>query len=601
MYRKFWIDISVPSPSPADTIIERDENDKCIKIDDEYKMVQKRFYVEYDYEIFEKCRNTHPEAIEQYLLNKGKKANIKVFKECRPNFVQQTGILTQFACDKCTDYDFAKAGLKTVTKYIHNCNTKQCRNYRYPMGNQCTCDRCNECLITKYGNMDIYALLKELCCATGGPYPYLMCAEGRCLNRNCAVRKYERLLLFGRGCHTYKLPRTIDKIIDFKRISKFEIDGKDHKFVVYDSLPWRQYITHYLAVLQARVTHAFQKRRQNGERKTVCRADTDGNITLPNYAAFTGIDYIANKKLKLKVTPQGINTQVPAISILVLYECLNVDGAIKDSAHIYVSNQTSHGWYSEIPILTHYYQRLLTELPEFKLNILYGDRGRGDQWNAPFHGYACELANKFGITIQTNTTASGEGKWLCDQIGGTVSKFILYAVKTGSIKFYAGQSIAATIVSYCNENFRTSKTDSINRYFYELKESDVKVHSSPVKSLEIGNSGISDYHCSVVHPGNKLSFRKQSCFCDECISSNFNGDCNQIRYCGKWIPTKLSKYPKYADAVHTPKKKAKNKRKRAAPAALQSPAPKRVCIRVPTSITNNSNRNMNVPPLESTN
>lgn len=84
LYRNFWIEISVPSPSPADTIIERDENDKCIKIDDEYKQIQKRFYVDYDYEVFVQCRNKYPELIEQHLLNKGKKPNIKVFKECRP-------------------------------------------------------------------------------------------------------------------------------------------------------------------------------------------------------------------------------------------------------------------------------------------------------------------------------------------------------------------------------------------------------------------------------------------------------------------------------------------------------------------------------------
>lgn len=236
----------------------------------------------------------------------------------------------------------------------------------------------------------------------------------------------------------------------------------------------------------------------------------------------------------------------------------NINGDIAESALIYLSNQTVHGWYGVIPGLLPYFQRLQTDMSqtgdEFQTSILYG--------NAPFHAYACELANHFGITIQCNTTASGEGKWLCDQIGGTVSQYIQHGVKTGKIKIGNGQSAAAMIAAYGNEHFRTSKTDSIKRYFYELDVKDIKVHSSPVKSLSIGDGGISDYHCSVIKPGNNVWFRKYSCFCNESIESKFANDCNHTKYCGKWIKTDISSYPKYAEAVHKPKQKKQRKRKR---------------------------------------
>ena len=96
------------------------------------------------------------------------------------------------------------------------------------------------------------------------------------------------------------------------------------------------------------------------------------------------------------------------------------------------------------------------------------------------------------------------------------------------------------IVSYCNQYFRTSKTDGIDRYFYKLDKSDVKVHTSPVDSLDIGDGAISDYHCGVIQPGNKMSFRKKYCFCAQSLESKFADDCPPMKYCGKLMQTKPS-------------------------------------------------------------
>ena len=135
--------------------------------------------------------------------------------------------------------------------------------------------------------------------------------------------------------------------------------------------------------------------------------------------------------------------------------------------------------------------------------------------------HCCELATEFNISICINTTASGEGKWLHDQIGGTFSDFIIHCIKVGKLKFGPNESIAGKIVSYSNAHFNKSKTDTIDRYFYELPVADVKVHSSAVKSLKIGNSGISDYHSAIIHPRNIMHFKKQSCFCEKSINTDF--------------------------------------------------------------------------------
>ena len=74
----------------------------------------------------------------------------------------------------------------------------------------------------------------------------------------------------------------------------------------------------------------------------------------------------------------------------------------------------------------------------------------------------------------------------------------------GSIKFGPRDSVAGKIVDYCNVHFRTSKTDSIERYYYELDQKHIKVHASPVDSLKIGDPGIFDYHCWVIKPDDKV-------------------------------------------------------------------------------------------------
>ena len=78
--RDFWIHISIPSPAPSDIIIERDHNGKCVKIDGEYKKVRKMFYVEYDYEVFDRWKSENIELIEEQLQGRKGKMCLNTFK-----------------------------------------------------------------------------------------------------------------------------------------------------------------------------------------------------------------------------------------------------------------------------------------------------------------------------------------------------------------------------------------------------------------------------------------------------------------------------------------------------------------------------------------
>ena len=53
LYSDFVVEMSQPSSSPHDTVIERDQKRSIIKIDGVTKLVQKQFHVKFDYDVFE--------------------------------------------------------------------------------------------------------------------------------------------------------------------------------------------------------------------------------------------------------------------------------------------------------------------------------------------------------------------------------------------------------------------------------------------------------------------------------------------------------------------------------------------------------------------
>ena len=102
--------------------------------------------------------------MQECLTAKNKKTNIETFTDYRPHFVEQTSILTQFACENCLKSDNAKAALNGSVTHIHKCGTSECPNWTAPNGPNCDCDQCKECNILKYCRSDPFELVKKLCC-----------------------------------------------------------------------------------------------------------------------------------------------------------------------------------------------------------------------------------------------------------------------------------------------------------------------------------------------------------------------------------------------------------------------------------------------------
>ena len=99
-----------------------------------------------------------------------------------------------------------------------------------------------------------------------------------------------------------------------------------------------------------------------------------------------------------------------------------------------------------------------------------------------------------------------------------------------------GDSIAARTCAYLNSNFRTSKDDTITRYFIELLPENMRRGSSPVKTINIGKkAGIKKYHCVYVNIAGVVEFRELWCACAKCRQQKYE-ECLKDMCCGQYLP-----------------------------------------------------------------
>ena len=150
-----------------------------------------------------------------------------------------------------------------------------CKNYdETTMGIVCDCEDCKACTILNYSRMGSKELVQKLCCQSERGTK-LLCAEGKCLTRNCGANKYRGALFYGKGCHTFN--GNLDFEVEYKRVQKCKSDEKEYKYIIHDVLPWTEFMFVYLDVLKGLIHHMFSKQRQNGQRKIICR---NGTISL---------------------------------------------------------------------------------------------------------------------------------------------------------------------------------------------------------------------------------------------------------------------------------------------------------------------------------
>ena len=572
----YWYSVSVDSPCKTDTVRKRDDRGILLRMDDEngdydfeisddsdddikYQTVRNRYYTQSDKQCYDEWQYNNIDILTRERLSRGRPLiTPKTFTKYRPHHINHKDYLSQFACEDCTLFTFKHTALHKQLDRSHHCGTSECNNWAAPMGPQCSCADCSSCVILKLKELPLSALLHELCCDNDSEsVPWLECAKGHCdriLSDECAIDRYQNLLVFGHGCKTFNVDDNTE--VRYKVIGNFKHSKatKSKKCEAYTYDTWLNFKFIYLQSLQSFLHHYYGKIWQFKQRDKISNI-IDGNVALPENILFSSIDSIANIKAARKVTTHGSFCNTVDLSLLVIYDIINVGGNLQKSAFCYISNYTKHGWYSAIPAYRDYIQRRKAEFQKrgvsLTTNVVWSDRGPTDFWTAPFIAFAKDAAIDNNINLCLNTTAAGHGKWMHDQIGGVVGRKIKYGFKEDLIPVNIGDSIAGKTCIYLNTEFNQSANGNIKRYFIELHPEQIRYGPSPVKTIKVtSTTGIKKYNCVYMNRSGDIVFREYSCSCTNCIGTKYE-DCIKDMYCGHWINTNIKPYQSYdAYKVH---------------------------------------------------
>ena len=237
-----------------------------------------------------------------------------------------------------------------------------------------------------------------------------------------------------------------------------------------------------------------------------------------------------------------------ALSLMVGYEVQNVQGRFKKTAVCILSNESSHGWYSAVPSYKRYIQVKKEEYQSRNISLhthcFYSDRGPSDFWTGPFLVYSTDICKEADVNLNINTTGAGHGKHVHDTLIGTAKRKICYGFKEGLIYIVPGQSIAMRACNWLKSQM--NRTDLKCRWqCIEVPETEIRVANSPTKRiLTDDKKGITDYHSMYADTKGNIKFKKYSCSCDTCISSNF-ARCSEQIHCGEWVNYEMDEHPNY--------------------------------------------------------
>ena len=543
----WWLEHSSVSPSKDDTIRKKDNRGQLVLLeeinsDEKYEEVQKRYYTDTDGGMWLLWQYQNTDLLYRERLSKGQPIISKrTFTKYRPNWVDQTNYLSQFACDKCIEFEWMHDGLMKTLKDNHSCGLTTCNNYQENMSTKCICDNCSTCFISELKAAPVKQLLHYLCCDNENePVPFLDCVSGECDFRPCFSDMF-KLLFAGDECTTLNVEE--NELIPYYALAPFKVHDKTKKCRAATSLSWSNFKRKYVEKLEDYLLHRYNKEWQETRRDIITKG-IDFEIVLPEDVLFGSFDFGGNIICNYKMHPhQGSMFE---LSILAIHEVANINVRICKKKVILTSNEPSHGWHSAVPAYSKYLelkqQQFRRRGKHLKTHVLWSDRGPSDFWNGPFMVYAIDIGREKSIGVHMNTTPVGHGKYTHDQIIGLIKGKASHGFKEDLIAMNTGDSIAGKTISWLSLEFPEYE-------FIEVPLDDIIVANSPLKSrlLTKEKKGVKSYHCLHSSHG-VIKFRKLSCYCNLCLSSGFV-ECSKGIYCGDWVDCDDKDHPAYETLI----------------------------------------------------
>ena len=326
--KQFFVNKGVVSPSDRDTIRLRNERGNLILIeeinsDEKYEEIGKLFYTENDVDLYQEWLYENVDLLRRERLAKQQPLiSRKTFTNYKPNYVQKTSYLSQFACTIDTEFDWIHATMMKTLQDNHECgDPNKCTNFAIPMGTRCTCDRCSGCIISELAAIPPKQLLHQLCCNSADEtVPYLDCVKGECFMSECFSDKIKRILTGG-GCDTLNV--NDEKIIYYYKLVSFTVNGKSKKCKARVPSVWSNFKQKYVELLEEYLYHRYVKEWQQKQRYNI-EHRINNTVALPENALFGSFDYGGNIICAYKTHPH--NGTMVEISIISIYQIINING-----------------------------------------------------------------------------------------------------------------------------------------------------------------------------------------------------------------------------------------------------------------------------------
>ena len=546
---QFWIDISVPDPSPSKSIIldhsKRDQNRNKIR---EQKRYIKHTYLEL-YKIWfnEKGGKEICDRHDCYVYPEK-----PMFVRERPKEIRFENISNRIVCKKHFNFEQMALAFNNITENRHLCGTRFCRNYaNNQIDDVCRCITCLRCPLLKglfKGTAD--EVIHKIFCDNGKEWPYYDCTlGGSCGKVDCGINIIKGILN-NTLCPTFSIrPETI---VEYDYIEQCkDTEKRKHHEVKNVRSKWCHFISKFMKkILIGYIEHSMQYQLGHHKRSRLSKHSPERPNKLRLDQLLSSWDYISAIVVKNSINPTNSFADTMTITYLEIFQIINNNGKLIKSSHCYMSDCSEGSWNMAVAAAKLYYPTSINRLRainhvQARQFINYSDGTTKDFRCTSCLAFIGNIARDNDVFNEWNFTAAEEAKWIHDREGGTIVRVAYYLMRTGKVKSISGRTYTSCLIDALREYFGDERFNKIERFFYEILEKDISNISSPHKTL----SGITKYYSLLTYKRHHVYYRPYPCSCDNCMNYRW-GQCQQIDICGAYGEHKFDENIPYPTRIN---------------------------------------------------
>ena len=114
--------------------------------------------------------------------------SVSTFYRLKPIFIKCAYEIDYNLCTHCFNFDNIRDAYYNQLVQSHVCTTAHCIYYEESMGDNCICNKCNECVLnTKLFTKDKHEFIRNILC-TDDEYGNIECVNHKCNGYKCGAK-----------------------------------------------------------------------------------------------------------------------------------------------------------------------------------------------------------------------------------------------------------------------------------------------------------------------------------------------------------------------------------------------------------------------------